>query len=199
MPEALAFERLHKIPREQVIGLDLVGNPAPAKRRRVLQILKTQKEIDVLAIFCHGWRGGIQLGFLTGQGALIDALAQCLSREAKIVLYACWAAENETIDTGIDNVGIGTDGGFADWLRDELRLRGFTGWVDAHKTKGHVVYNPYVVRFSCASDEPGGQWIVAPSSADWARWRALLCDPKSTLRYRFPLREIDEVRREVRA
>ncbi len=146
---------------------------------------------QLLAVFSHGWRTGIQFGFSL---ANVDELAVELARgctSVRVALYCC--------STG-SGPGVGGDGGFADMLRDALCRAGAVDCqVDAHDRAGHTTKNPYVVRFmgqGSATGGQGGQWIVAPKSKLWGRWvRALRGD----LRFRFPLMDVAAIHAELEA
>ena len=150
--------------------------------------------ITGITFFGHGWPQGIQFGF---NRKTAFSLADCVSKnstdDAIVVLYACLAAENDKRERTVGNVGPATDGGFADTLRDELvRYNLNSGWVDAHKTKGHTTINPFLVRFLCSEvDDPeeggvGGAWLVESQSQMWRAWRDALVDADTHLRYDFP-------------
>jgi hypothetical protein len=201
VPEALAFQRYHKIPDENCIGINCTKNNPPESRRdQVLRIIGNRKNLDLLAFFGHGWPNGIQFGL---QRRHIPFLVQHLdnpSDSLKVVIYACLTAENDVRDTDIHSVGPATDGGFADLLRDELVRHGITkGWVDGHKTAGHATWNPYVVRFLCESvDNPeiggeGGAYIVPPNSQFWRKWVNVL-RKNPDVRYWFPLQTEMEIK-----
>lgn len=198
IPEALAFRRFHDVPDENSFGLDLVAVPMIARRSEVYRAIHEasyQRPIDAIAFFGHGWPDGIQFGF---EREHIDELAALLcrkcSKDVKIVLYACLTAENDKRDIKHKDVGPGSDGGFADELRDAMVRNGLTqGWVDGHKSVGHTTWNPMLVRFLCEDtsdldyDGEGGAWLVAPRSEFWKRWCRELRSPRGTLRYEFSL------------
>jgi len=154
-----------------------------------------------VGIFCHGLKGSLQTGHnLTTLAALARALTKSTHSGAKVVLYACSAA-----DTPVKN-GPGGDDGFADRLRDALIRHAPGHWkgghVDAHVTAGHATTNPYVRRFTCDLAVPsetvlgivGGEWIVPPGSKWWKAWDAAL---HGDLRFRFPFMSISEIRAEL--
>ncbi len=175
--------------RGEVVVRATIDNHEPAvlMRRRVLFILSSHRELRCVAFFCHGLKSSLRLGFeLQHVDALALALRGSLETDGKVVLYACDAARDLDRDETDDvQDGPGGEGGFADRLADSLRVLGWTGWVDAHTTDGHTTWNPFVRRFRGSTT--GGEWIVAPRSPYWKRWRASLRDEKSTLRYRYPL------------
>lgn len=159
-----------------------------AMRARILGHIQYASP-TICAFFGHGWRTGIQFGFgIANVKELAKALAYgCTS--VRVVLYAC--------STG-DGAGPGGDGGFADALRDALCVAGAPFCqVDAHDRPGHATRNPYVRRFMGQGSNvggTGGQWIVAPGSALWGRWKAALA---GDLRLRFPMMDVGEIHAEL--
>lgn len=199
IPEAERFRDFYGVPDEDFIGIDCTkDNPQHRRRARVFSELAKRDNLGLLAFFGHGWPKGIQFGIKRRH---IQEMVAHMNPNDNIVvaLYACLAAENDVRDTNIAQVGPGTDGGFADTLRDALvRDKGVTsGWVDAHKTAGHTTWNPNVVRFLCSDVEDpeeggeGGSYIVAPRSQFWKPWvRSLKDSPR--MRYWFTTQdEID--------
>jgi hypothetical protein len=176
VPQAKAFAAYHKVPLENVLGIDCINTRAATRAAKLLEhIVKAGNEnkIDAIALFCHGWAKGIQFGLsLNNLAEFVAAIKPNAAQDLKVVLYACLTA-NAALTPKIKNkIGVATDGGFADRLRDCMSAQGLVdGWVDAHKTAGHTTMNPYVVRFDCHyANEPGGAWLVAPRSALWRPW-----------------------------
>jgi len=162
----------------------------PAMRADVLGMVHTVSP-TLLAVFSHGWRTGIQFGFGLPH---VDELAVELARgctSVRVALYCC--------STG-SGPGVGGDGGFADMLRDALCRAGAVNCqVDAHDRAGHTTKNPYVRRFTGQGSNVGGmggQWIVAPGSALWGRWKAAL---RGDLRWRFPTMDVAAIHAELEA
>ena len=183
VPEAKAFAKYYGVPPENVVGVNCKLPPIQ-RRKAVIKKLKQAKDFEVLMFFGHGWPDGIQFGF---NRANIDELASAIDfvDGMKIGIFACLTAENDTRDNNIDGLGVATDGGFADKLRDVLNVEyGWTGWVDAHKTAGHATWNPYVVRFK-AGQHLGGQWIITPGTDLWKHWVRALANNDDDMRYRF--------------
>ena len=197
IPEARAFMKQHNSEEVHFVGVDLEHMPKSARRSSVYQAIHDatlDRKLDAVVFYGHGWPDGIQFGF---SRETAPELAAMLSDKAhltlKVALFACLAAENDVRDKDHENVGPGTDGGFADVLRDELVKCGIRkGWVDAHKTAGHTTWNPYVVRFLCEDttdplyDGEGGAWLVAPRTTHWRLWCRELRARKATLRHEFP-------------
>jgi len=196
IPEVKRFAKLHSLSTADLVPVKCVGVPRERRAAVVTERLRgcADGSLAGVAFFCHGWPSGIQFGFdLQNVGALARLLAVKTESAPVVVLYACLTAENAERDQDVENVGPGTDGGFADALRDRLAEEGKTeGWVDAHKTAGHSTWNPFLVRFRLADVEDrqlggvGGEWIVAPGSEHWHEWRRRLACSEDALRYRFP-------------
>lgn len=192
-PEAAAWCRLHGGQGH------LVDNHAtkPSMLGDVLHVLRDAHDLTAVAFVCHGLRMSLQLGLAEPSiDRVADALRGALVPTGRVVLYAC--------DTGRDADGLteddlqpgpGGEGGYADRLADALSARGWSGWLDAHACAGHCSRNRYVRRFR--GDQTGGTWIVEPGSRLWASWSHAMRDRESTLRLRFPLMTIDEVRAEL--
>ena len=204
IPEAKAFAKFHEVPANHCVGIDLENIPPSARRAEVYRAIHEStynRPLDVVAFYGHGWPDGIQFGFSRETvGELAAIFSRKCSKDVRVALYACLAAENDKRDKNRseDDIGPGTDGGFADVLRDELVRHGIThGCVDAHKTRGHTTWNPFVVRFLCESVEDatyggtGGAWLVQPGSTYWRQWCQALRSRRGTLRHEFPL--LDEL------
>lgn len=204
VPEAKRFAELH--------GFDRVGfdNQAPKVRRRVAvetAIWEAEGLLDVVAIFAHGFRRGMQTGHTLGN---VADLAECIARrsapDVRVVLYACDTARDADRDRTDDmDLGPGGDGGFADALRDALGREGcHGGWVDAHVTAGHTTRNPHVRRFhtdGSLEGVAGGDWLVVPRSLLWRRWARSLwgkVEPED-IRLRWPLLTAEEIEAELGA
>lgn len=209
-PEALGFAEKHGILKKDVIALDCV-NILPEKRfRRVLDEVSARDALELFAFFGHGWPSGIQCGVsLNNVSKFVSAMHP--ADDIKVGLFSCLTAEDDVRDNVTDPKGIGpaTDGGLADRLRDELMASGVdSGWVDAHKTGGHTMVNPYVVRFDCDHrsggefspkniyGKVGGYWIVQPFTALWKKWRIKL-NKDDEFRRLFVTLSADDIRRRL--
>ena len=160
------------------------------RRRQVVRALRLLPNgIKHLAIFAHGWRTGIQLGFRLSQiNALVRQIDMHAVDEAPVIsLYCCSTAQG----------GPGGDGGFADELRDALCEHGMVECrVDAHTNKGHTTRNPYVRRFEgegSSFGSQGGRFVVRPRSRLWRPWREALRDREDPLRYAFGRMTVAEI------
>jgi hypothetical protein len=160
--------------------------------------------IDTLAMFCHGFRRGVQAGYLLGNvGELAELLALHMKPDGWVLLYACDTGRDEDEDTKDERLpGPGGDGGFADALRDACEQHGLRVSVMGHTTRGHCTENPNVRRFLPGLGGKGGEWYVDPDpgkSPFFRRWSRALRDPKGTLRYRFPFMSPAEIQAELQA
>ncbi len=200
VPESKKFAKIHNIPVENVFYVDCTKRVSPTTRAEIVEkALRNKKGANLksIAFFGHGWSTGIQFGFNLKNCYLLSKLiADCSDSDVKIGLFACLTAENSIKDNDHRRIGPGTDGGFADRLRDNLVRNGVEyGWVDAHKTAGHAVWNPYVVRFLCESVKyleygaVGGGWIVEPGSRYWRYWVKMLKCDGSNLRWTYLFEE----------
>lgn len=192
LPEAVRFGRLHKAPPERLVKIDISRDRA-ARLQQVLAAVERCGSISLLAFFCHGWRGGLQLGpYSQDVAALVRVLGPRARHDLAVVLYACSAGGG----TEDGPEGPGGEGGFADALRDALVREGLPAQVDAHTCVGHTCRNPYVRRFS-RDTATGGAWLVAPDDPLWKTWRARMHD--TDLRHRFPLLTPEQIRQELAA
>jgi len=199
IPEAMAFAAEHQVPMSNVLSLDcLQGVGARMSEVEFFLHAAGFRDIGMLTFFCHGWSGGIQTGHTLSKIPRLLAALASYPRDLRIMLYCCWTADG---DGEVDNrpVGVATDGGFADKLRDGMLAAGFDGgWVDGHKTPGHTVKNPNVVRFLVDvkkdfdgdHDIQGGAYLVQPGSSRWGKWVHALQGP---YRYRFPFATEEEI------
>lgn len=200
LPEARAFARHHGVDPELVIRRFPATAPIQKRRAVCVQAFDTAYEpLDVVAFFCHGWRNGLQAGFLRPN---ILVLARLLALHAKIdahvLLYACETGRDADLQTEDDREpGPGGDGGFADELRDACEALGRRITVMGHTTAGHCACNPYARYFAPECGGQGGHWFVEPESALWRKWARTLKDPRSTLRFRFPMMTPAEIGAEL--
>lgn len=147
---------------------------------------------DVIALFGHGLRDGLQTGHdLKTAGSLADVIAQRSKDTVIIPLYACDAGDTKVKEAP------GGDGGMADALRDSLSEKAKLGHLDAHTTTGHTTINPYVRRFAQDGRGPltGGHYLVEPDSRLWKKWRTSL--KNTDLRFRYPFMTQDEIHAEL--
>lgn len=195
-PEAKAFMKLHKIPAECRLRVDL-GKSEQGRRKQVVDFVTdlTNKgyRTNSFAFFCHGFANRVELGFkIANIPALVDLAIKSVGADNigttgvfTTALYCC--------STGS---GSGKDGdnGFADKLRDALCAAGFIDCVvDAHVTAGHTTMNSMKRRYwgmGSPSGGVGGIWICAPKSTLWAKWRRAL---QTDFRFRFPYMSIAEI------
>lgn len=154
---------------------------------------------DHVVFLCHGWSGGVQLGFRSSKqkgrdrdnfDALCNELWELRNKRAalkSICLLACSAGDEPASSKSSPGTG---DNSFADALRDRT-----TAPVLAHWSVGHAVHNPDLIFFD-ASSEPlvggttiqrgtalyrnarrllgGDTWMELPTVASYAELHALL-------------------------
>jgi hypothetical protein len=194
LPEAKKFLAHHGAPQRSLHQLELRPKPQ-AIADVMLEKIAAARDLEVLALFCHGFHDGIQLGFrLRTVRKLAEALAKVARQDLRVILYACSTARGASDDAKEE--GVGGEGGFADALRDALCAAGISECqVDAHATAGHAVWNPNVRRFRGEGSPVGGQgggWIVQPRKQPlWKPWQAAL--RSGSFAYDFPLLGIGEI------
>lgn len=197
IPEAKEFQKFYSVPEENMLPVPCTQLKADKRREAVCMFLRNKSDIDLVAIACHGWSQGIQMGFTLPHAiTLAKYLSMACKPTARIALYCCSTASGNTEAV---NIGPATDGGFADVLRDNLLGLGFNGgWIDAHKTAGHCTQNPYVVRFyldptlaNTQGEITGGDWLVSPKNPLWRAWARNL---KKDLRFLYPMKTELEIK-----
>jgi hypothetical protein len=190
LPEARAFARHHGLYPELVVRRFPAAAPIPKRRAACVEAFSTaQQPLDLVAFFCHGWRDGLQAGFLRANVLVLARMMGMHARlDAHVLLYACETGRDSDAETDDDSEpGPGGDGGFADELRDACEALGRRVTVAAHATAGHCSQNPYARRFAPGAGGRGGEWYVEPLSPLWRLWVRALRDPRSTLKFRFPM------------
>jgi len=216
-PEGQRFLKHHG---QRVGDITLIDNRRlkPFQRRDVLRVLKAYQgacEKVCVALCCHGYKWGLQLGFKLRHAKVLGRhIAELGDRAPHVVLYACDTARDLDRDRKDDLEAFGGDGGFADLLRDAMCRAGAVDCqVDAHTTAGHAGWNPNVRRFEGMGSPVGcigGQYIVpfptrellkglSPDQkqkkrAAWAGWMEAL---KTPFRYEFPFMSIGEIHRHL--
>jgi len=201
LPEARAFARYHLAAPEDVIKRFPANAPLEQRRATCTLAIKTAAApLDVIAFFCHGWRAGIQAGFMRQHNLLLARLLRVHAKpDAHVLFYACDTGRDEDALTADDREpGPGGDGGFADGVRDACEALGMRVTVLGHTTAGHCTENAHARYFAPGCGGKGGHWYVEPGSALWPMWRAALRDPRSNLRYRFWEMTPDEIAAELR-
>ncbi|HMJ10204.1 MAG TPA: hypothetical protein VK524_02305 [Polyangiaceae bacterium] len=201
-PEARAFARYHGCEPDQAVRrFPSAPNLSLQQRRAVCvdAIMRAPQPLDVLAFFCHGWRDGLQAGF-THSNVLVLArlIALHADRDAHVLLYACQTGRDGDAQEADDQLpGPGGDGGFADELRDACEVLGRRITVMGHTTAGHCTWNPFARYFAPGCGGLGGHWYVEPESELWQAWVRALREPRSSLRYRFPFMQPEEIADEL--
>lgn len=197
IPEALAFCDLHKCAAP--VRFNNMLSMAQRRTVALARIVAAKPgTIDTLAVFSHGYKGGIQLGFTVADvDHLATALAVACAKSLTVALYCCDTARDADADAQDDIMpGPGGEGGFADALRNALRKVGVSVTIYGHASLGHCTRNPNVRVFR-SGEVGGGAWLVEPGSPHWCEWRKALQD--GTLRYRFPFMTVEAVETELDA
>lgn len=192
-PEARKFVALNQLAATVAL---FDSNRALADRRyESARHLSRQTDLDVVALFCHGWKDGVQAGWTTKNvGDLGDLLALACKPSAVVALYCCDTGRDADTDRKDDaQAGPGGQGGFADLLVDRLRSRGWAGRLFGHTTAGHTSTNPNVRIWGEWGSSYGwadGEWLVEPGAPIWKRWRKAM---QGDLRLTFPFQTIAQI------
>lgn len=187
------------------------------RRKRVFDLFdRIEKQenfkLDCVSMFCHGWSVGIQFGFdFRNVSTLAHRFSRVSTPELIVNLFCCSTAdgpdmanENYPDDDVLGTPAPGTDGGFADQLRDHLcRFAVKNCRVVSHRTRGHCTDNPFVVFFDgdgtlFGEEEDsyfGGKWVIDPKDDLWPRWKTALRE--TDLKYRMGGMSLDEIKKEL--
>lgn len=195
IPEARRFALVHAAPPPVLFDNTL----SMARRlRQVLDVIDAcETPVSTLALFCHGWKDGLQVGVRNESAWRLAAALRRVADPAglRVLLFCCHAARDDD-DDELDDLepGPGGDGGFADMLRDALRVQGVAATIYAHAARGHTTHCPYVRRFD-PGEMAGGHWVIEPTSALFPAWKRAL---RGELRFRFPFMSQLEIEAELR-
>jgi hypothetical protein len=207
IPAARAFAKLHG---GTLIPVNCLNENKTKRQKQILGAIDAAPDrVDSVSFFCHGWPRGVQFGFditKTSIPALAAVAAKKSTDDLIVSLYCCSTADGPDIgdesypdDDETGTPAPGTDGGFADHLRDKLSYFGAINCkVIAHRKGGHTTKNPHVVVFEGGGDPEGGiggRWIIDPKDDLWPAWRAAL---KTDMRFRFPFMTMEEIEKELR-
>ena len=183
------FCEYHQIPDQNLCEWKPVKGPIAKgiMRNNLLTEIQSRKDIDLIALFCHGFPDRLQFGLhLQHTDDLALACSASCTNDLRVVVYACSAADNNVRDLKGD--GPATDGGWCDSLRDSLCRQGITQCqVDGHLTAGHTTRNPFLVRFlgnGRSEGGIGGEMIVPRDHALWKKWGQSL---KGGMQFAFPM------------
>jgi hypothetical protein len=199
--EATSFIKANNgylVPVEYRRGMDDAKRMRDEINRAIFDYCEKGEKFDCVALFCHGWANGVQVGYRVSDGTVADLaedLSAVLEPHGCVALYCCSTAHDRD-DYDDEEIGAGTQGGFADELYRELDMLHVEGIkVDAHFTKGHTTRNPFVVRFEKMTPTVyNGDWLIEPGTTHWRRWVQAL---KGEMRLRFPLLSRSEIERDL--
>ncbi len=205
LPEA---QKLRKLAAEGSF-IVTIDNSKPFSRRRkqcnaaLDQLIEANIFFDSVAVFCHGWLNGIQIGYSRKTVGQFACRIVCLSWNIDTVtvpLFCCSTGEDPD-DDPLTAVGTGDDS-FADKLRDAICAEGSDLCrVMAHTTVAHATSNPNVL-FMDGMGTPdggvGGYPPVSPKSKNWVPWKRALRDRRNnTLRLRMPYMQVADIHTEL--
>ena len=192
-PMAELFQKVHNVPVNNMWPMDCRKQSVPERLQDFAMALATvgrHELIDAIAIFCHGFVSGLQVGpKVNTLPDIMPYIYQFCSKEVIIALYAC-STGGRYIHA---NNSLTCKGSFAWTLAQKMHAYGFYGWIDAHVTRGHATQNPHVRRFFMTeSHSRNSCWVVDPQESLWPLWVKTLRE-KPTTALKFPFwREFDE-------
>lgn len=198
VPESILFAKHRQALGDIVerIGFD---NLLPLTKRpsAFMDLIEKAQPFDAFVYLGHGLRSSLSSAQIgpAQRPAFVKLLAKKAISKTKLVvtLFACSTGETPRMSKSTNG-----DDGFADLLRDDLEVQGFSeGWVDGHTIAAHATMNPYLRRFDLGpGSNVGGDWLVAPTSPLWERWRARLKAPAKTdpFRFDFPYLSAEQIR-----
>lgn len=175
IPEAINFNKHRTTLGDKVTVVPYDNNLPQGKRlESFLKLIEDAEPFDAFVYLGHGLRNGLPSAGVTqaSRKRFTDLLVKKSKSKTKLIvtLFACSTAETTTGQPG-------GEGGFADKVRDDLVVAGFTeGWIDAHPVPGHATQNSKVRRFYVSTEEAskGGTWLVAPGSPEFPKWKEKL-------------------------
>lgn len=152
--------------------------------------------VDRLALFCHGWQSGVQLGLgivdeddRAELSVLCGELCARSTPSLAVALYCCSAGDGPA--PGRDGTG-----SFASHLLRVLRYHGrHDATVFAHTDSGHTTRNADVLIFSASA--PDGECPAERGTAAYRRLDERLHDKADDLRWRAPYMTVEELRAEL--
>lgn len=186
---ARVYSRLHSIASERVVPIDVYRGPTPVppgERMRqsfgAVEALPQDRSLATLAIFSHGFRDRLGIGFtIRNVDRLAALLATRARRDLHFIYYAC-STGGDLPGVAQPEAGPGGEGGFLDASRDAFCRAGLVDCVGfGHDRSAHAYFCPFVTQADGAGSTVGGfgnRWLVEPrlrgSHADRWKWRAWL-------------------------
>jgi len=152
-------------------------------KRFLDNLILNDEKLEELAIFCHGWKTGIQIGFNNSNVQdLAERLAKLAANDHFIVSLYCCSVGKGAVAQG--------DNSFADLLRDHLCKNGIIHCrVMGHTKAGHTTQNPNVRFFDGHGSTLGGigaPILFPPKTPIWRAFKRAL-DDQTDFRFVFPL------------
>lgn len=195
LPECNAFMKTWGLKTHKRINLGNNNNKRKEELFKELREFSKNGKLENIIFFCHGLPKSVQFGLTNSNlkefAKLLRELIGQNSTDINIILYCCSTGSSVA---GTGSVNQNGDGGFADSLRDALCQEGFVDCrVMGHAESGHTTKNP-TKRFFDGLGSPfggsGGQWIVAPKTTQFKKWRELL---QTDARFKVPFMSIAEI------
>jgi len=201
-PEAIHFCETHKLDPKKVVRINTTLSRYHMAAELIDVVEKRQPKI--LAIFCHGYTHGIQLGIRSPKHKRATAkdkkmyldFTQAMGLKhlnPTIALYACSTGNDPDDEDTAPGSG---DDSFADLLRDSLCDTGAVNCrVFAHTTAGHTTTNPYIKFFDGLGSYYGGvgaNFVAKPGTPEFKiLGKMLRKDPE--FRFRIPFMSIRHI------
>lgn len=177
---ARVFSRLHGIPASRVVPIHVYDGrtpTTPAARAQqsfaAIEALPEDGSLEMLAIFSHGFRDRLGIGFtIRNVDRLAALLATRARRDLHFVYYAC-STGGSLPGVAQPPVGPGGEGGMLDASRDAFCRAGLVDCVGfGHPVSAHAYFCPLVNQADGAGSTVGGfgnRWLVEPRPT-W-KWR----------------------------
>jgi hypothetical protein len=187
--DVLNYHTVHFVP------IDCVNNKPEKRKALFYKALDNIPEhsLSCVAMFCHGYVSGVQFGLSKKDiPERVSKLAPLCKRHVVLPLYCCSTADNGHNE---EDPQLGTDGSFADLLRDRLITSGISLCrVVAHRTAGHTTRNPHVVFFDgdgTDTAQTGGVYPVSPGGKLWGKWKIQL---EKSFRFLIPFLTMEDIK-----
>ena len=201
-PEAERFRHTHGIPRSNISRIDVSETMLNRGDQTLRAMGSMHNGINILAVFCHGYTSGIQLGVRSPGargfrrrdrriwGEFVDLLTAF--QNVAVVLYCCSTGSDLQDEETAPGTG---DNSFGDHLRDALCKAGCTtNRVFTHTTVGHTTTNPYIKFFEGHYSHHGGagaSYLANPGTDGFRALKVALRD--GDFRFRVPFMSAERI------